>query len=82
MEIKNVSMKSFYAVMVIYARMHLKCGTVKVKDLKLPGARKLSEQPPVVSWLLGVEHEAGVVKLVEVPQLPGAGAGHHQVHPP
>ena len=52
--------------MVIYARMHLKCGTVKVKDLKLPGARKLSEQPPVVSWLLGIEHDADVVKLVEV----------------
>ena len=69
MEIKDVSMKSFYAVMVIYARTHLKCGMVKVKDLKLPNARKLREQPPVVSWLLGVEHEAGVVKLVEVPLL-------------
>ena len=68
MEIKNTYVKHFYAVMVIYARMHLKCGTVKVKDLKLPGARKLSEQPPVVSWLLGVEHDAGVVKLGEMPR--------------
>jgi hypothetical protein len=62
-----VSVKSFCAVMVIYPRTHLKCGVVKVKDLKLPDTRKLSEQPPVVSWLLGVEHDAGVVKLAEVP---------------
>ena len=56
MEIKDVSMKSFYAVMVIYPCTHLKCGAVKVKDLKHPDARKLSEQPPVVfgSWALSM----------------------------
>jgi hypothetical protein len=53
MEIKNASVKRFYAVMVIYAHTHLKRGIVKVKRLKFPDARKLSEQP-LGSWALSM----------------------------
>jgi hypothetical protein len=41
--------------------------------------KKRSEQPPVVSRLWGIEHDASILKLGKVPHLPGASVDHRWV---
>lgn len=59
--------------------IHVPYFTLPVGCWRQSDAKKRSDQPLVVSRLLGDEHDAGILKLGKVPHLPGASVDHRWV---